>query len=94
MEKSTAKLYYTKEVYVAVNQEMVDEILKLIGTVGNIDVPSEFEIIKQQKHEVHVIPLGDLYDQETREAVEQILAEYFVVNRIEDLHYFNLRIHN
>ncbi len=80
--------------YVADSQEMADEIIGKIGEVKNIDVPEEFEIIKQQKHEVHVIPLGDLHDGYTRSEVEAILQEYFVVNRIENLHYFNLRIMN
>jgi hypothetical protein len=94
MEKSTAKLFYTKEVYVDVSQEMADEIIGKIGEVENIGELKEIEDILQQRHILRIIPLGDMYYQETREAVEAILAEYFVVNRIENLHYFNLRIMN
>lgn len=92
MEKSTARLYYTKEVYVSVSQEMVDEILKRIDSMNNIDVLREFEIIEQVGHVVHVVPLSDLYDSFAREEVEAILEEYFVVDCIEGLHYFNLRV--
>ncbi len=94
MEKSTAKLFYTKEVYVDVSQKMADEIIGKIGEVENIGELKEIENILQQRHILRIVPLGDLYYQETREAVEAILAEYFVVNRIENLHYFNLRIMN